>query len=76
MLAYAKVLAMSKTATYQLIEHVLGEDLATYVAARRDAGDSWDAISRAIYDRTNITVTRESLRNWFPEPVAAQELSA
>jgi hypothetical protein len=67
---------MTKTATYRLIEIGLHEEFHGFVAAQRAAGESWDAIARTIYDRTQIAITRETLRNWFAELATQSELSA
>lgn len=61
---------MSKTATYQLIEHTVG-DLEQYVKAARDEGKSWDDISHQIREATGITVSRETIRLWFVEQAIA-----
>lgn len=50
-------------------EQALGEPLEGFVAQCRRQGKSWQVIAQELGERTNhqITVTRESLRLWFPE---------
>lgn len=54
------------TRTYLLLEERLGSPLARYVRGRRLDGRSWDAIALDLHTDTQIPVTGESLRAWFP----------
>lgn len=56
---------MRKTPTHQLAEMRLGQDLATYITQRREAGKSWRAITAELTDDCGISVSHESLRSWF-----------
>lgn len=70
--AYAKLFGMNNpTPTALLIQERLGAPLATYVAERRNQGQSWNAVARALYDDTGIAVTSETLRNWYGTNAAA-----
>lgn len=70
--ANAKLFAMpscnatrSKTRTQLLIEERLDTSLSSIVAAERAAGKSWGAIARLIEQRTRVTVTDQTIRNWY-----------
>ena len=56
---------MSQTATYQLVEHLLDDDLDRWVTTRREAGTGWRPLARALSDQTGIQVSHETLRSWF-----------
>jgi hypothetical protein len=51
---------------YQLIEVRLGEPFAEFVAARYPRR-SWRQISDEIEDRTGLTLSKETLRQWFAD---------
>lgn len=51
--------------TYQLVEARLHEDLEAFAVEQRRDGKSWNAISLELYVRTNVSVTSQTLRNWF-----------
>jgi len=55
---------------YLLIQERLREPLAEYVAKRRPSV-SWRIIARELWQRTEIDVSYEQLRQWFPEDRAA-----
>lgn len=57
----------NRSHTYLLVEARLGKNLARHVAARRAANDSWNAIALDLHTRTEIAVTGQTLRNWFPD---------
>lgn len=50
---------------YQLVEERLGCDLAPWVADLRDGGASWNTIAVEILTMTGVSLTAETLRNWF-----------
>lgn len=54
-----------QTAAYLLVEDRLGTDLAPWVADLRDGGASWNTIALEVLKCTGVTVTSETLRNWF-----------
>ena len=63
---------MSKRShTYLLLETRLGESLEEYATAARAAKRSWFAIAVELSQRTGITVTEQTLRNWFPAATSA-----
>lgn len=53
------------TAKRTLIEDRLGRDLASYVTELREDGASWTFIAARIERHTNVTVTDQTVRNWF-----------
>ena len=53
------------TAKRTLIEDRLGRDLAGYVADLREDGASWSFIAAHIARQTQVTVTDQTVRNWF-----------
>jgi intein-encoded DNA endonuclease-like protein len=54
-----------------LIEERLGRDLAGYVNELRHDGASWTFIAARIERHTNVTVTDQTIRNWFGDAVSA-----
>lgn len=56
-----------RTAAYRLIEALLGRPLAAYVRALRKTDHSWEAISRDIWSKTGVSVSAESVRQWFAD---------
>jgi len=59
-----------RSSHYRLIEAKLnerGQDFASYIAAQRNARQSWRAIARDITARTDVEVTGEGLRKWFAD---------
>jgi hypothetical protein len=53
------------------IQGLLGDEpLEGFVRSRRDSGESWRAVSVALYDATGISVAHESLRAWYPDETA------
>ncbi len=55
-----------------LMEHLYDGDLAADVAAHLTAGTSWREIAERVSARTGVTVSYESLRQWFgPQQDAA-----
>lgn len=59
------------TPLYRLIEAGLGMPLAEFVAERRQPTKSWQEIADEIKERTGEAVSRERLRQWFPELTSA-----
>lgn len=57
---------MPRTATQQLIDIRLGVSLDDFIAERRLAGDSWRTTSDLLFQRTNVRVSHETLRSWYP----------
>lgn len=55
---------------YILIEDRLGRDLAAYVRELRQDGASWSFIAARIERHTSITVTDQTIRNWFGDVAA------
>lgn len=55
--------------TYRLADILLKGRLADYVHDARGAGKSWRRIAIDLRDLTNteIDVTHETLRSWFPD---------
>jgi hypothetical protein len=59
---------MARTATKSLIEaHLKGRSLDGLVAAHRRVGHSWQVIADDVRDRTGVIISRETLRNWYPQ---------
>ena len=54
-----------------LIEERLGRDLGEYVRELREDGASWSFIAARIERHTNVTVTDQTLINWFRDSVSA-----
>lgn len=48
-----------------LIEDRLGRDLASLVRELREDGASWTFIAAHLERQTNISVTDQTVRNWF-----------
>lgn len=46
---------------------IKGVGLALYLAEGRAAGDSWDTITRMIWDVTNVPVTAPTAQRWHAE---------
>lgn len=55
------------TPTHQLIEIRLGRPLEELVQEQLDAGQGWRRIADIVQERTNVTVSYEALRSWFPK---------
>lgn len=55
------------TTTQRLVDVLLGGRLEEYVRERRQAGQSWRAIVRDLYDDTGEYLTYETVRRWFPD---------
>ncbi|NMO51985.1 hypothetical protein HH310_12355 [Actinoplanes sp. TBRC 11911] len=53
------------TTKYLLLEARLGQKLTDYVAGQIGAGAGWKAIAADLSKRTDVPVSRESLRVWF-----------
>lgn len=52
----------------QAIDRLIADDdLATFVATRRQTGRSWRRIGIDLRDETGIDVSYETLRSWFPD---------
>jgi hypothetical protein len=50
-----------------LIETRLGRPLDAFVGERLDAGDGWRKIAKELRYKTDVRVSHETLRGWFPE---------
>ncbi|HEY5985164.1 MAG TPA: hypothetical protein VIV12_02095 [Streptosporangiaceae bacterium] len=59
--------ATARTATQLLLEVRLGRDLEEYVRELRSNEQSWRQIAEAIYSRTGINVSHETVRGWFAQ---------
>lgn len=65
------------TATQRLIEaHLKGKSLRALVISSRKSGSSWQSIADEIRERTGVVVSRESVRGWYPEISAGNEIPA
>jgi hypothetical protein len=55
------------TQMWRLAEHLLGEPLQPWVAARRDRGESWQRIAAELHEASGgvLDINRETLRIWF-----------
>ena len=62
----ATVLSVTNTRARRLVDQLMGGGLDAYVARQRDAGTSWDQLSRAIEQMTGEVVTDNTLRRWYP----------
>lgn len=58
------------TPTQQLADVKLGGTLEAFVRERRAKGFSWATISLELHGEIGVRVTGESLRTWYPDPVA------
>ncbi len=58
------------TPTFQLLQIRMGRDLAAWVEAQREAGQSWRAIATAATAITGLAVSHETFRAWFTEDAA------
>lgn len=78
---YAKLFGMAPTSTTAsrtrlLIEaHLKGTKLDALVQEQRAAGSSWHTIAVLVATKTGVTVTSETLRNWYG-PKAAEQLAS
>ena len=64
-------------AKYAEIEQQLGSPLASFIAARRDAGTSWRRIADEIGESTGVEVSHEALRMWtLGRPAVGSESAA
>lgn len=57
------------TTAHRLADQLLGErgPLSSFVTLRRAQGRSWRLIARDLHTETQIDVTFETLRSWFPD---------
>lgn len=60
---------MTRPPKFQLVELKLDADLATFLAERRNAGDSFDTIARLLWDLTGVSVTGVTVSNWMADTV-------
>lgn len=56
---------------YTLLDQTIDGGIDTYVTERRGRGESWRAIELSIRDEYGHAVTYQTLRNWYPDLVAA-----
>lgn len=54
----------------RLADVLLDGGLDEFVIERRRAGRSWRLIARDLLEATNVDVTYETLRSWYPEVVS------
>lgn len=54
-----------RSRSYQLVEDRLGRDLEDWVGEQRQRSNSWHAIAVELAAKTAVTVTPETLRQWF-----------
>ena len=57
---------------FLLADTLLEGHLRDFVAERREAGQSWRTIARALWEATDrkVDVTHQTLANWFAEEAA------
>ncbi|UNX54122.1 hypothetical protein MF406_14395 [Georgenia sp. TF02-10] len=57
------------TPTQRLASVLLGQDVQTFIAERRETRRAWRFIARDLYEATDgqIDVTHETLRQWYAE---------
>jgi len=69
---------MDQTPTQRLAQTLLGQDLRTWVLARRAERKSWRIIARDLRDATDgsIDVTDRTLLNWYGDDDRTEALSA
>ena len=58
---------MDRPPKFQLVDLKLGGELEAWLAEQRQADASYDAIARDIWDRTGVSVTGATVRNWCVE---------
>ncbi len=64
---------MQQTHAQQLADMLLDpDDLEHFVRDRRAKRRPWRLIARDLYERTNLDLTHETLRNWYPDEVEAE----
>ena len=56
---------MSRPPKFQLVDLHLGGTLESFLAERREAGDSLEAIARRIWADTGVSVTSVTVSNWL-----------
>lgn len=59
------------TPTKQLVEITLGGSVADFIASQRGEGMGWRKVADALYERTAIRVSHETVRSWSQEKQAA-----
>lgn len=68
--AYAKLWGMENrptSNTYLLIDARVHGGLDQLVAAERRAGKSWARLAAEVYRLTEVLVSSQTLRNWYPD---------
>lgn len=63
-------MAISKTATRQLLDVLLEGQLDSLIRERREEGVPWRLIAREVYERTGIDITAQALRSWYVQDPA------
>ena len=63
----SKLIGMTRSVLYQLIEDRLGCSLESLVADARPVRASWASIAADIHKRTGVEINQETLRLWFAE---------
>lgn len=58
---------MTPSRTYQLLEAKLGEPLAAFVLGLRTDERSWYYIARKLRERTDVSISYETVRGWFAD---------
>jgi hypothetical protein len=61
-----------QTPNHRLADILLGDDgpLENFVRTRRATGRAWRLIARDLYEATDLDLTYETLRSWFPDAPA------
>lgn len=62
---------MRQTPLQKLVELHLGRDLQAYITAGRAQGKDWRTLAEEISTKTGLSVSHESLRQWFREPAVS-----
>lgn len=58
------MLAHMSTPIFPLVDRIMKGELATELAARRAAGDSYSTIARWLEAEHGVSVTNETVRKW------------
>lgn len=62
------------TPNRRLADMLLGDDgpLESFVRSRRAENRAWRLIARDLYEATDLDLTYETLRSWFPDEPASE----
>jgi hypothetical protein len=58
---------VNRSARYELVQVRLGRDLEAYVRGRWEDNAPWRTIAHDLRAITEVNVSHETLRSWFPE---------